>query len=242
MCRHDPNWSPTGSIYSTGITVFLGIAVLLFQYGCAGLHAKRLAAYGVENPALVLMDVWEIETTAKSPEDLKNNVRMAEKIIQNKIRPILNAARRAGIPIVHALHRPLSVVDSRVHQLGQKVHGLSRYICVMNTPNEKVLDRPEKFFASHDVKSLIYVGFATNICILDRPSGVKNNFQKYKVFVVSDATLGYVTGLDSRVVTEDTLDVIRAKYGETLTADDVLWILGQYQVMNGDTEDHMRYH
>src|SRR3972149_4054324 len=129
----------------------------------------------LDHAALVLVDVWE---DTPGPNDGWNQ-RMRD-IIATRIAPALEAARERGLLIVHAKSLPEE----------------SHYV----TPRdgEVVLDARnwitddlelDVILRKNRITTLFYMGFATNICVLDRQYGiVRMEELGYQTILLRDGT------------------------------------------------------
>ena len=129
--------------------------------------ARELSTHAV---ALVLIDVWRQHGNAGLQARMDENVR-------THLAPLLAAAREAGILVVHSHGR-------------QPVHELAT-----PRPNEIVLRNYDPRALNLvcrrlGVTHLIYAGYVSNMCIINRPVGVFSmNKRGYDIVVVRDASL-----------------------------------------------------
>lgn len=120
--------------------------------------------------ALILIDVW-----AYHPND--GLMARQEENVRNKIVPLLQAARDLGITVVHAPHG--NPIHSQVRPVdGEIVLNEYDYIAVFNT------------LRNRGIKTLIYAGYASNMCVLVRPIGIiQAKGQNFDVILVRGATI-----------------------------------------------------
>ena len=125
--------------------------------------------------ALILIDVWNCHYIKGYNERMKT-------IRDNQIVELIDIARKNNIPIVFASYTaPLS--DNIKPQKGELV----------STDLKEILE----FLKEHNIKTLLYGGFATNHCIMYRPAGIINMHYNYnyEIILVRDATLAFETAV-----------------------------------------------
>ncbi len=128
----------------------------------------------VNEAALILVDVWE-----PLPDNDGGNERSRE-IISTNIYDVLQAARENNMLIIHA--PALGVESDIVRPLANEiVLDSSNWI-----PDDKEL---HIILLHHNIKTLFYVGFATDDCVLNRPYGIKRMLGLgYQTILLRDAT------------------------------------------------------
>ena len=106
--------------------------------------------------ALILIDVWQDNPNEGWMERAKKNM-------ESKIAPLLQLARKHGITVIHAPH------DGQIAQLAKPL------------PDEFAVDSHnlfddtvelDRYLRAHNIKTLIYAGYASNECVLYRPTGI----------------------------------------------------------------------
>lgn len=232
----------------------------------------------VENTALVLIDTWQIKN------DRYGDLSVLEKVAREKIAPVLKAARKAGMLVLHAPHRNInwdginldppidlrspssmkreslpSSIDRarippgqwppvdfifRVGQYGQytrntnpgyapytQILGLNPSLKPVKGEREYIesnLSRIQQIFRKNNILHLIYVGGATNQCIMNRPVGIRNMAQKgYNIIILRDATIGseLADTWDSLEVTKAAVLEIEINYGFSALGSDLVELL-----------------
>ena len=134
---------------------------------------------------------------------------------------ILQAAREMNMLIVHA---------PALEQQADMVRRLPGEILVDSAdqiPDDLELDMVLKHYG---VRTLFYVGFATNMCILDRPYGMKRmRSLGYDVILIRDATTAveFHDTLDGLWATELAIRYVEYALGYTCTAHDFIEGLGR---------------
>lgn len=164
--------------------------------------------------ALLLIDVRQ-----DNPND--GWMERARENMESKIAPLLQLARKHGITVIHAPHygqiaqlaKPLPdefVVDS--HNLIDDTVELDRYL------------------RAHNIKTLIYAGYASNECILYRPTGIiKMKELGYSIILLRDCTIAVETpeSLDDEWANRMAINTIEMQFGATATLEDLKAALGQ---------------
>ncbi len=163
--------------------------------------------------ALILIDVWAIPSNeAKENREMKQN-------IHTKLLPLIETARKHHILIVHS------------------PHGRQIYKLVKALPDEVVVDGPQeqaqliRVLRRRGIKHLLYAGYASNMCILSRPTGIiEMNRFGYKIIFVRDASLPAKVPqfLERELIHEVVVSMVEWNWGGTTTVDDVLDALKQH--------------
>lgn len=158
----------------------------------------------VSETALVLIDVWAWHPIEGWQE-------RAEVKIRDKLYPLLQEARKAGILVIHASH-------------GNPVHPWA-------TPLEGEMVLEDQYDAyqvfeelrNRGIKTLIYAGYATNMCVLVRPIGmIQAKGQNFNVILVRDATIAVETpeSLDGEWAHKMAVRFVELNFGYTTTVED----------------------
>lgn len=151
--------------------------------------------------AFVLVDVWSEHGSPTHHE-------RAQQIIENKIVPAVAAARVAGMHIIHApagrAIAPAITVLPRDH-----VHGLAPM---------------DDLFRKLELDNLLYVGFATNGCVMGRPYGIAATHKAHRAILLRDATTGteYPDTLDNLCATRAAIGRIERHYGYTVLTEEFI--------------------
>ena len=90
---------------------------------------------------------------------------------------------------------------------------------------ESNLNKIQKIFRDNKILHLIYVGGATNQCIMNRPVGIRNMAAKgYNIIILRDATLGseLADTWDSLEVTKAAVLEIEINYGFSALGSDLV--------------------
>jgi nicotinamidase-related amidase len=213
----------------------------------------------VKQTAFVLVDVWNVHF-------IESWIERAKDITINKVIPALNAAREAGLTIVHA---PCPEVARQYRQLEQhtpptpssppdwpppEFRSRSGQYAVYRGPRSQppgigihwdklasklamspALEvRDDDFVVAtgqqlHDLLKerqmlhLIYVGFATNWCVLGRDYGVRAMARRgYNIILLREATTGveFPDTLDNLFTTEVAIREVEQQYGFTASNED----------------------
>jgi len=80
------------------------------------------------------------------------------------------------------------------------------------------------------IENLIYTGFATNMCVIQSPGGIRDmSLLGYCIFLVREATLGleYPDTLADRTVTRLAIRYVEHVYGHSVTYSDLMASLNQ---------------
>lgn len=156
--------------------------------------------------ALVLIDVW-------ADHPIKGWAERAEKNVAAKLLPLVEAARKHGILVVHCPH-------------GESPHPLVRPLpteLVMDGLGEK--DRLVEALRQRGIRRLLYAGYASNMCMLTRPVGIiEMSRQGYDIIFVRDASLAIEAPdfLERDLTHQVATYIVETNWGVSTSVDDVL--------------------
>jgi len=162
----------------------------------------------VDKAALILVDVWE-----RHPND--GYLKRVREIIPI-IAGVLQAARAHGMLIVHAPSgRPIA----------EGVKPLRGEI-IIDASNE-IADDAElhSTLQRHGIETLLYVGFAANMCLLDKPYGMKSMHSLgYQVVLLRNCTTAFEfhDTLDGMWATRLAVRHVECFLGSSTTSQDFL--------------------
>ena len=208
----------------------------------------------VNQTAFVLVDVWNVHF-------IESWIERAKNVTVNAIVPALNAARKAGLTIVHA---PCPEVAGQFPQLGQHtppeiqpqsdwpppefqsrtgeyavyrgprnqppsigIHWDNLAEKLAMSPSIEVQDEDfviatgeqlHELLKGHGILHLIYVGFATNWCVVGRDYGIRTMARRgYNIVLLRDATTGveFPDTLDQLFTTEIAIREVEQQCGFT---------------------------
>lgn len=211
-------------------------------------------ALPVDQTALVLVDLW-------SDHFIESWLERATQVLKDSVLPAIEAAREAGITVVHA---PSPSVAAHFEQAG--CHEPPEPAKESNWPPPDFKNRKGEYFdyrgprdqypgipkidyrmsdlvdvreddivlatgqQLHDVLEsrkilhLLYAGFATNWCVINRDYGVKDmRGRGYNVMLLRDATTGveFPDTVDRLFATELAIREVEQKYGFSASNDDL---------------------
>jgi nicotinamidase-related amidase len=217
----------------------------------------------VEQTALVLVDLW-------NAHHIDSWVERAEEIVKEKIVPITDAARKAGLTVVHApspellknnkydIYQSHLEPDRKAESAWPPKNFRLRQeeFAAFQMPSKQppgvdsrwqkiapILDmtphiRPEEgeyvianaeqlqaLCAKKKFLHLIYAGFATNWCVLQRDYGmIKMSERGYNCLLIRDATEGveYPDTLEQKWAREIAIRETEQRYGFSISSEDFL--------------------
>lgn len=158
----------------------------------------------LEEMALILIDVWSLHPH-------KVFMRRMTSHVKQKTIPLVELARRHNMIIVHCPHEfPNKIADGckpipgeRVIHTGRKLH---------------------KYLGECGVKTLLYAGYAVNMCIINRPEGIPNMKPLgYNIILLRDCTIAFEKtpeSLEGGWKYREAISKIEANWGSTSTLDD----------------------
>jgi len=194
----------------------------------------------VKQTALVLVDLWDNHF-------IESWLERADRITREAVVPVLERARQTGLTIVHAPSPPVAESDwlpapfrrrqgAYASFRGPRAQppgippidalGMSPHIDVQY--GEHVVatgDQLYELLRANGLLHLVYVGFATNWCILNRDYGMRAMAQRgYNMILLRDATMGveFPDTLAAEMVTEMAIREVEQQLGFSATKDDFL--------------------
>lgn len=174
-----------------------------------GQHISRSLKTSTAETALVLIDVW-------ADHPIKGWQARADENVREKLRPLVDRARESGVLIVHSPH-------------GEAIHPL-----IKPTANDLIIDDPDEqvhldeILKKQGVRHLLYGGYASNMCILGRPTGIFEMAKRgYEVVFVRDASLAIEAPefLEEQLTHKVVTYIIEANWGVSTDVDAVLTAL-----------------
>ena len=216
--------------------------------------------------ALIAMHCWNIGCPDGPPVDKNFFVGMgslessleAGRIMQESIRPAMDAARSAGVLVCHvesewiARHHPEAQVDADApppepqqpavvpgwrKKMEDRFHGrdymtrsplakMDRAEITRPLPGEPFVYQTaqlDRALRKRGIENLIYVGFATDMCVLRAPGGIEPMAPlEYRLFLVRDATIGVECPdmFADRVATRWAIRYFETHFGSTMLTND----------------------
>ena len=194
----------------------------------------------VEQTALVLVDLWDNHF-------IESWLERADRITREAVVPVLERARQTGLTIVHAPSPPVAQSDwppapfrrrqgAYASFRGPRAQppgippigalGMSPHIDVQD--GEHVVatgDQLHDLLRANRLLHLVYVGFATNWCILNRDYGMRAMAQRgYNMILLRDATMGveFPDTLAAEMATEMAIREVEQQLGFSAAKDDFL--------------------
>ena len=171
-----------------------------------GHHIFRTLELPISELALVLIDVW-------ADHPVKGWAERADENMRTKLLPLVQAAREHGVLVIHCPH-------------GESPHPLVRPL-----PTELVLDglgekaRLVEALRQRGIRRLLYAGYASNMCILTRPTGIIEMARLgYEIVFVRDASLAIEAPefLDGQLTHGVATYMVETNWGVTTEVDQVL--------------------
>ena len=167
---------------------------------------RRLDLRGI---ALILIDVWSYHPNDGWMQRANNHRKL-------KIVPLLELVRKHNMIIIHAPHnhRPKVKIAEDCKPL----------------PGELVIDSPpyttklDQYLKERNIEVLLYAGYASNWCVLHRPTGIiKMGQLGYDIILIRDCTIAFETPetLDGEWANKVTINIVEYQWGATTTLEDL---------------------
>lgn len=155
--------------------------------------------------AIILIDVW-----ANEQEGSEWCLHRKQMIV-----PLLELARESGITVIHAFHGREVAADCAPVE-GELVIDSS------NRADDK--EELNEFLRARNISNLLYAGYATNMCLINRPAGIINMSRlDYNVILLRDCTLAVETpeSMEGHWAREMAVHMIECNWGSTTTLDEL---------------------
>lgn len=129
--------------------------------------------------ALVLIDTWASQEDSEIMDRIDRNIR-------EKLLPLLEAARKHGILIIHAAHN---------HPIHKLIKPLPGEIVLGSSAEDKInnlseTDQLVNIMKERNIKFLTYAGYVSNMCVLTSGAGLLNMRERsYMNIFVRDASI-----------------------------------------------------
>jgi nicotinamidase-related amidase len=163
--------------------------------------------------ALILMDVWGSHPN-KGWEERAHNITVT------KIVPLLELARKHKMLIIYSPNG--GTIDTAVCPQPGEINLDDAGLSSTNAFHE--------FLKAKGIKTLLYAGYASNYCLLVRPSGIFWMAQlDYNIILIRDATIVFETAetVDGEYANKVVINMVESEWGRTTTVDDLQNALGK---------------
>lgn len=167
-------------------------------------HSTKLT---LRRTALILIDVWENHPNEGFRTRALENVR-------DRITPLIRVARRAGMTIVHAAHG-YDIAAAALPADGE---------IELTERGWDTTEAFDTFLKERSITTLLYAGYASNWCVINRPVGlVPMRYEGYEVVLLRDCTLAFETPetLDGEWANKVIINTIEHQWGSTTTVEDL---------------------
>lgn len=157
----------------------------------------------IHRTALIVIDAWAYSANDGYLKRTEENMRL-------KLSPLLQLARKHNMVVIHAPH-------------GQEIAEIAKPL-----PGELVVHSStaelDAYLKAHHITTLLYAGYASNMCVLLRPTGIiKMRELGYNIILVRDCTIAVEMpeSLDGQWANKIAVNMIETQWGETTTLEDL---------------------
>jgi hypothetical protein len=187
-----------------------------FRVGEGVYSYDRMLSVG--NTALIVMDPWEDAGSQRLNQHFN-------PIITAKLLPLITKAIDIGMPVIVLTNAPLANVDysNKVHPAIKRLAeaGMLRIIFHQDTDG----NRFSAWLKGQGIDSLIYSGFASNMCVIGRDLGmIPMSSRGFRLFFVPEASaaIEFADTWETGDVHRDTTSLISQWLGELIGLSDFL--------------------
>jgi nicotinamidase-related amidase len=178
-----------------------------------GTYDYQQSNLDLNKTALILMDVWAGHPIDGWAEREREN-------IKTKIVPLLALARKHNMTIVYSPNGG-TICPDVCPQKGE---------VVLDAAGINNTDEFHQFLKEKGINTLLYAGYASNWCLLDRPSGIFWMAQlDYQIILIRDATIAQETAetLDGEWANKVVINMIESEWGRSTTVADLQTAFGE---------------
>jgi nicotinamidase-related amidase len=178
-----------------------------------GKYDYQQSSLDLNKTALILMDVW-----AGHPND-GLATRMHENII-TKIVPLLALARRHNMTIIYSPNGG-TICPDVCPRAGE---------IVLDAAGINSTDAFHQFLKEKGINTLLYAGYDSNWCLLNRPSGIFWMAElDYNIILIRDATIAEETAetLDGEWANKVVINMVESEWGRSTTLADLQTAFGE---------------
>lgn len=157
--------------------------------------------------ALVLIDVWADHSN-------EGWIERARQHTTQKLLPLLKLARKNGMTVFHAPHR--RAIATSMRPLEGEIN--------LDHARLATTESFHRFLHNMGINTLLYAGYASNWCVLNRPVGIIRMSQLgYSIILIRDCTIAFETPetLDGEWANKVTINTIETQWGMTTTLHDL---------------------
>ena len=162
----------------------------------------------LDKTALIIVDAW-----AYHPND--GWLKRARENMKSKLRPLLDLARYHNMTIVYAPN------EGEIAEIAKPLQG--EFLVDYMNPIDDTTELDD-YLKAHNITTLLYAGYASNWCVLNRPTGIIRMRQLgYDIILVRDCTIAFEMPdtLDMETANSVTINLVENLWGETTTLEDL---------------------
>jgi nicotinamidase-related amidase len=176
------------------------------------------SVFNTNKTAMIVMDPWEDSGSLFLNE-------YYEPVIKEKLIPLINKSIKLGIPVIILTNSPQastnygSKVDAELERLATQ--GKLQILYHQSTDSNKF----SKWLRSMGIDTLIYSGFASNMCVIGRDLGmIPMQVKGFRLFFVPEASAAveFKNSWEDGSLHEATTLLISQGIGELINLDDFL--------------------
>jgi len=146
----------------------------IFDAGKQLSYKDTVCQLDLSRTALVLVDVWESYTGGMNKRTQEN--------IKFNLWPLLKLARENNLKIIHAAHEG-EIAKSCTPVVGEFIIDYRDYPLFDR-------ERLDEYLVAHGIATLLYAGYNTDICLVDRPVGIISMHDSgYETILIRDCTI-----------------------------------------------------
>ncbi len=175
------------------------------------IHEHETIEFDINNAALVVIDAWD-DSSFRNCNPSGQQVKRFIRHRKDKLLPLIELARRHKINIVHASHE---------NDIADEVEPRDNEYIVDSFNMTYDTQELDNYLKLHKIRYLFYAGYASNYCLLARPTGIiKMREFGYNIIVVRDCVLAFElpATLKGEYANEVAINMVEAQWGHSTTA------------------------
>lgn len=175
--------------------------------------------------ALIIIDAWNYEDSLN--EGLLKRIQVN---IDNKLIPLVDILRSSDVLIIYIPHS---------RELSKSITPLNNeYVLTTSAidgyeSQKKAHEDLKKILEIHNIDTLLYAGYCTNICLMFRPTGIMAMHELgYPIILIRDCTIALETEetMNGEWMKRVSTNIIEINYGPSTTSEDIKKALFGYEM------------
>jgi len=175
--------------------------------------------------ALIIIDAWNYDDSLN-----EGSWKRIQANIDNKLIPLVDILHSHDVLIIHIPHS---------RELSKSIKPLDNEYVLTTSAKEssesqkKAYEDLKKILEIHNIDTLLYAGYCTNICMMFRPTGIIAMHELgYPTILIRDCTIALETRetMNGEWMKEVSINIIELNCGPSTTSEDIKKALFGYEM------------